>query len=70
MFPDILRLLLNSIIIGMYLCMYMPIMLQGYLHLAKSRYSMGAGSVSKLQYDATMTPDSLVDVVNNSDHSE
>ena len=45
-------------------------MLQGYLHLAKSRYSMGAGSVSKLQYDATMTADSLVDVVSNSEHSE
>lgn len=28
---------------------------------------MGAGSVSKLQYDATMTANSLVDVVSNSD---
>ena len=33
--------------------------------MAKVRYSMGASSVGKLQYDTTMTPTSLVDTVDN-----
>ncbi|XP_065909393.1 coiled-coil domain-containing protein 115-like [Dysidea avara] len=37
----------------------------GYLHMAKARYSMGASSVGKLQYDTIMSPSSLVDTVDN-----